>query len=101
MTQTYVLPAQNRSTAFLRPHRGNVANLVALLMEDQPAPQLPLEFFAPPPDPAGHAWRAFTLDTPEEEAAAVFARRYGRNPEYVFESRGLLLCGPVPSEVLL
>lgn len=63
--------------------------------------QLALEFYAPPPDPAGHAWRAFTLDTPEEEAAATFLRRYGRNPEFVFESRGLLLCGSIPSEVLL
>ena len=98
--QTHTVPVKDGAMAFLRPHRGTVANLVALLMEDQPAPQLPLEFFAPPPEPAGHAWRAFTLDTPEEEAAAVFARRYGRNPEFVFESRGLLLCGPVP-EVLL
>ena len=63
--------------------------------------QMGLEFYASPPDPAGHSWRAFTLDTPEEEAAAAFLRRYGRPPEFVFESRGLLLCGPVPSEVLL
>ena len=62
--------------------------------------QLPFEFYAPPPDPAGHVWRAFSLDTPEEEAAAAFLRRYGRMPEFVFESRGLLLCGPIP-EVLL
>ena len=63
--------------------------------------QLPFEFYAPPPDPAGHVWRAFSLDTPEEEAAAAFLRRYGRNPEFVFESRGNLLCGPIPFEVLL
>ena len=25
---------------------------------------------------------------------------YGRNPEFVFESRGNLLCGPIPGEVL-
>ena len=62
--------------------------------------QLALEFYAPPPDPAGHVWRAFTLDTPEEHAAGVFLRRYGRPPEFVFESRGNLLCGPIP-EVLL
>ena len=49
-----------------------------------------------PPDPADHAWRAFTLDTAEEAAAAAFLRRYGRQPEFVFESRGLLLCGPIP-----
>ena len=62
--------------------------------------QIPLDFYSGPPDPAGHVWRAFSLDTPEEEAAAAFLRRYGRMPEFVFESRGLLLCGPIP-EVLL
>ena len=62
--------------------------------------QMGLEFYAPPPDPAGHVWHAFTLDTKEEEAAGVFLRRYGRHPEFVFESRGNLLCGPIPGEVL-
>ena len=57
MTQTYVLPAQNRSAAFLRPHRGNVANLVALLME-QPKPQLPLDFYSGPPDPGDRFFMA-------------------------------------------
>ncbi len=96
MTQTYVLPAQKRSTAFLRPHRGNLANLVALLMEEKPTPQLPLDFYSGPPDPGDRFFMAFTLDTPEEHAAGVFARRYGRPPEFVFESRGNLLCGPIP-----
>ena len=63
--------------------------------------QIPLDFYSGPPDPTGHVWRAFSLDTPEEEAAAAFLRRYGRNPEFVFESRGNLLVGPIPSEVLL
>lgn len=58
-----------------------------------PQPSL---FINAAPDPAGHAWRAFTLDTREEEAAGSFERRYGFPPEYVFESRGLLLVGPVP-----
>lgn len=62
--------------------------------------QLALEFYTSFPDPAGHAWRAFSLDTPKEEAAAAFLRRYGRNPEFVFESRGLLLCGPIPAGTL-
>ena len=66
----------------------------------QPREQLELEFYAGPPDPAGHTWHAFTLATPEEEAAAVFLRRYGRQPEFVFDSHNLLLCGPVPGEVL-
>ena len=79
-------------------HRGNLANLVALLME-QPKPQLPLDFYSGPPDPGDRFYLAFTLDTPEEHAAGVFARRYGRPPEFVFESRGNLLCGPIP-EVL-
>lgn len=48
------------------------------------------------PDPAGHAWRAFTMDTREEDAAGSFERRYGVPPEYVFESKGILLVGPVP-----
>lgn len=48
------------------------------------------------PDPAGHAWRAFTLDTREEDASGSFESKYGRPPEYVFECKGLLLVGPVP-----
>ena len=97
---THTLADENASTAFLRPHRGNVANLVALLLEDQrAAPQLPLEFYAGPPDPGDRFFMAFTLDHDEGLAAVVFARRYGRQPEFVFESRGNLLCGPIPSEV--
>ena len=58
--------------------------------------QIPLDFYSRPPNPVGHTWRAFTLDTKEEEAAGAFLRRYGRPPEFVFESRGNLLCGPIP-----
>ena len=67
---------------------------------DQIKPQLPLDFYSGPPDPGDRFYMGFTLDTPEEHAAGVFLRRYGRPPEFVFESRGLLLCGPVPGEVL-
>ncbi len=53
------------------------------------------------PGKPGAKWRAWTKDTPEEEAAAAFRRRYGRWPEYIVDGRGgLLLVGPVPeSEV--
>jgi hypothetical protein len=57
--------------------------------------QLGLEFYGGPPDPREHAWMGFTLDEREEAAAAAFQRRYGRPPEFVFESRGNLLCGPI------
>ena len=53
---------------------------------------------APPPTEA--AYRAFSLDTKEEIAAAAYLRRYGQPPEFVFESLGNLLCGPIP-EVML
>ena len=79
--------------------RGKVEHLVAILFahhQSQPA----FEFYSGSPDPAGHLWHAFALDTPKEAAAVVFLRRYGRNPEFVFESRGLLLCGPVPEVTL-
>jgi hypothetical protein len=89
--QIHTVQCGNGSTAFLEAHRGIVA---------APGAQLGLDFYAGSPDPAGHAWRAFTLDTKEEEAAAAFLRRYGRTPEFVFESRGLLLAGPIPWEVI-
>lgn len=62
--------------------------------------QIPLDFYAGPPEPGDRFFLAFSLDHDEGAAAAVFLRRYGRPPEYVFESRGLLLVGSVPSEVL-
>ena len=69
-------------------------------MTNSQQPQIPLDFYSGPPNPAGHPWRAFSLDTKEEEAAAIFLRRYSRPPEFVFESLGNLLVGPIPSEVL-
>lgn len=65
-----------------------------------PADQISLDFYAGPPEPGDRFFMAFTLDHDEGLAAAVFARRYGRSPEFVFESRGNLLCGPIPGEVL-
>lgn len=53
---------------------------------------------APPPTEA--AYLAFSLDTKEEVAAAAYQQRHGQPPEFVFESRGNLLCGPIPDEVL-
>lgn len=50
-----------------------------------------------PPDPHDHAFRGFTLDTTEDEAAASFQRRYGRPPEYIVEALGILLVGPIPA----
>ena len=52
------------------------------------------------PSPADAPYQAFTLDTREDVAAEIFRSRYGQHPEFVFESNGLLLCGPVPLEVL-
>lgn len=57
--------------------------------------QMPLELDATP-DPRGALWRAFTLDHDETDAVAVFLRRYGQPPRFVFENLGLLLVGPVP-----
>lgn len=61
--------------------------------------QLGLECYGGPPDPHDSMWMGFTLDTREETAATIFQHRYGQPPEYVFESRGNLLCGPIPTEV--
>lgn len=58
------------------------------------------DFYAGPPEPGDRFFRGFTLDHDEGAAAVVFERRYGRPPEFVFESRGNLLCGPIPGEVL-
>lgn len=51
----------------------------------------------PAPDPRGAVWLAFTADHNEDDAAAVFLRRYGQLPRYIFDGLGeLLLVGPVP-----
>ncbi len=44
----------------------------------------------------GRAWRGFSLDTKEEAAAARFVELYGRPPEFIVESHGVLLVGPAP-----
>ena len=47
-------------------------------------------------DTTGRAYHGFTLDTPEQVVREIFEQRYGRQPAYVFESLGNLLCGPIP-----
>lgn len=55
-------------------------------------------FERPAPPPTEATYHAWTIDTKEEVAATDFARRYGQHPEFVFESLGLLLCGPIPAQ---
>lgn len=47
----------------------------------------------------GKFFRGFTPDTDPEEAAAIFKARYGRQPEWILDSLGVLYVGPIP-EVL-
>jgi hypothetical protein len=49
-----------------------------------------------PPDLAPLSWMAFSLDTPEELAAASFQTRHGAHPDLILESLNNLLVGPVP-----
>ena len=42
------------------------------------------------------AWRVWTLDTPEDVAAAQFVRRYGVQPQYIVEKCKMLWLGPIP-----
>ena len=44
-------------------------------------------------------WLAFSRNTTEEQARAVFRARYGRDPETVGKSLGNVLAGPVPTQV--
>lgn len=93
MTQHTAIAAKSSPTPRFSGGAGNGA------ASDQIKPQLALEFYSGPPDPGDRFFMAFTLDHDEGAAAVVFARRYGRPPEFVFESRGNLLVGPIP-EVL-
>lgn len=61
-----------------------------------PKPQLALDFYASPSSPGDALFLGFTPDHDENDAARVFLRRYGRQPQYLFESRGLRLVGPIP-----
>ena len=89
------LPALSaRRNTHADPAKPALALPVALGAILEGAGQLPL--FDATPDPAGSYWRAFTLDTSEDDAAAAFLRRYGQPPRYIFENLGLLLVGPVP-----
>ena len=49
------------------------------------------------PSLAGRAWRCWTADTPEGEAAAAFVRRYGEPPAYILERFRMLWLGPIPA----
>jgi len=49
----------------------------------------------PPPDPHTYKYICVTASTNEEEAAAKFAEKYGRPPQYIFEEYGNLWLGPV------
>lgn len=89
----YTVPAKSSSTPCFSGGAGNGAA--------SGEKQIPLDFYAGPPEPGDRFFMAFTFDHDEEGAAAVFLRRYGRPPEFVFESRGNLLVGPIPTEVLL
>ncbi len=42
-------------------------------------------------------WRGYTRDTDEAEAARLFTDRYGAPPEFIVESKGILLAGPIPA----
>ena len=54
------------------------------------------------PDAAGLLWLAFTGDHDQDAARQRFEAKYGRPPARVFLGLGgILLCGPVPSGVLL
>lgn len=85
-----------RTRAIAKPGHGWQATEATGVM---PAAQIGLDFYSGPPDPGDRFFMAFSLDHDEGAAAVVFARRYGRQPEFVFESRGNLLCGPIPEEV--
>jgi hypothetical protein len=52
----------------------------------------------PPADLSIHAWRVFTSDHSEEDAASLFIRRFGQPPEYIFDHGPYLYAGPVPEE---
>lgn len=50
------------------------------------------------PEMGSATWLAFTPEHNEDAAAATFVSRFREPPEFIFESRGLLLAGPIPSQ---
>lgn len=92
------LPAASQAPLWGTP-KNPVAPVLALpgasrSLLDRPDQIVP---FDAAPDPSGSYWLAFTHDHDETDAAAVFLRRYGQPPRYVFDGLGgLLLVGPVP-----
>jgi hypothetical protein len=51
-----------------------------------------------PPSPTEHFYMAFPIKTDEDAAAKRFAELHGHPPAWIFDSRGLLLAGPVPAK---
>ena len=47
----------------------------------------------------GRYFLAFSPDTSPEMAAARFLQRFGRPPEWILDSLGILFVGPVPREI--
>ena len=50
-----------------------------------------------PPSPTEYFYLAFPIKTDEDAAARRFAELHGQPPAWIFDSRGLLLAGPVPA----
>lgn len=112
-------PSESRSTAFLHvgipdggetPHTGTPGGAgeqmsffdgSATLTADGSA-QLTEDDAPEPPGGFPGAWLAFTGDHDPGDARQRFEARYGQPPRRVFYGLGgILLCGPVPSGVLL
>lgn len=92
-----------RSDAFLLAGIHEAGETPALALPGASGEQLGL--FAGGPvagDPGGPVWLAFSRDHDAGDAAQRFEAKYGCAPAKVFEGKGgLLLCGPIPSEVQL
>lgn len=49
-----------------------------------------------PPALRGKLFLGFTADTDPETAAGAFTQRYGKPPEWILDSLGVLYVGPIP-----
>lgn len=43
-------------------------------------------------------WQGFTVDHNEDDAARLFAQRYGQQPTFIVEDRHVLFVGPIPAQ---
>lgn len=97
-------PRRNWNAANARLANAPFADVFSNELGDQSTVQPPIDRSAP--DPHEVAYFGWSLDDPrdqhpEEAASAAFARRYGRPPEFVFETIGNnLLVGPIPEVTL-